>query len=101
MAEKLYRLYCDFCAYSRWTDGTDIGDLIPYKRSPIQGGIPQYDPIAKKIVSKPMKTLLKQFKCPGCGRLITPKKYAMPAPTTPEDIKNEENPNSGSQTGSP
>lgn len=101
MADKLYRLYCDYCAYSRWTDGTDIGDLVPYKRSPIQTGIPKYDPVAKKIVTKPFQNLPKQFKCPQCGRLLTPRKYMQPPPTSVEEQKNEENPNSGSQTGSP
>ena len=93
MAEKIYRLYCDYCGYSRWTDGTNIDDLVPYKRSSIQTGIPQYDPITKKITTKSFKSLPKSFKCPDCGRLITPRKYMVP---TSEEKKNEDNPNTGS-----
>lgn len=95
MAEKLYRLYCDWCAYSRWTDGTDIQDLVPYKRSPVPTGIPKYDPISRKTTTKAPINLPKQFKCPKCGRLITPRKYAQPAP----EAISEENKDAGSQTG--
>jgi hypothetical protein len=68
-----YRLYCDYCGYNKVTDGSDCGGLREYKRSPIQRGIPQYDPAKKKIVAPEMIHLPKQFKCPGCGRLIRPK----------------------------
>lgn len=93
MAEKLYRLYCEFCGYNRWTDGTDINDLIPYKRSSVPTGIPKYDPITKKTTTKAAINLPKQFKCPTCGRLITPKKQVV---VLPEESKNEENKNTGS-----
>lgn len=68
-----YRLYCEMCGYNRWTDGTDIGDLVPYKRCQIQTGIPKFDQDTKKIVTK-FANRASQFKCPSCGRIITPKK---------------------------
>lgn len=96
MAEKLYRLYCDFCGYNRWTDGTDIKDLVPYKRSPVPTGIPKYDPISKKTTTKAPINLPKQFKCPKCGRLITPRRQSVGQTESVEEKKNEENPNTGS-----
>jgi hypothetical protein len=74
MSQKIYRFYCEYCHYNRWTDGTDIQDLVPFKRSPIQSAVPKLDKQTKKTVSKPFINLPKQFKCPGCGRLITAKK---------------------------
>ena len=93
MATKVYRLYCDFCGYNRWTDGTDIQDLKPYKRAAIPTGIPKYDLVAKRTNTKTPINLPKQFKCPKCGRLITPRKYS-------EGEVNEEDKNTGSETGS-
>jgi predicted RNA-binding Zn-ribbon protein involved in translation (DUF1610 family) len=90
MSEKLYRLYCDYCHYNRWSNGSDIQDLVQYKRSPVDTTIPKYDPKAKKIITKSPVPRAKQFKCPKCGRLITPKKYN----------QNEENKDTGSQTSS-
>ena len=77
-----YRLYCDYCHYSRYTDGTDVQDLLMHNRSPVPTAIPKYDPKTKKTVVKTSLTLPKQFKCPGCGRLITPKKLKNENKTT-------------------
>ena len=75
MSTKLYRLYCELCNYNRITDGTDIGDLVEYKRSKIQANIPKIDPLDdNKVKEKEHIKLPKQFKCPKCGRLIKPKK---------------------------
>lgn len=69
---KRYRLYCEYCGYNRYSDGKDIGDLTPYKRSSIQTGLPKYE--SKKVKTKDFYNLPKMFKCPTCGRLITPRK---------------------------
>ena len=74
MSTKLYRLYCELCNYNRITDGTDIGDLVEYKRSKIQRNIPKIDPLDQKVKEKDHIKLPKQYKCPKCGRLIKPKK---------------------------
>ena len=74
MAEKLYRLYCEMCAFNRYTDGTDIQDLKEHKRCVVQTGIPKIDLITKKVTTKKPIILPKQFKCPNCGRLITVRK---------------------------
>lgn len=70
----MYRLYCDSCGYNRFTDGSDIQDLVPYKRSSIMSSTPVYDPKQKKIITKKNINLPKQFKCPQCGRLVTARK---------------------------
>jgi rubredoxin len=72
--KKMYRLYCEYCGYNRYTDGTDIQDLVPYKRSPIMSGIPKYNPKTKKTDEKNFINLPKQFKCPKCGKLISARK---------------------------
>jgi ribosomal protein S27AE len=101
MSEKWYRLYCDNCHYNRWTDGTDIKDLVPYKRSPIQSGIPKLDPVTKKVVEKKPITLPKQFKCPKCGYLIRPKKYARPDEVLPENEQQTDTQGSEASPGGP
>ena len=72
--ETFYRLYCDYCGYNKVTDGANCKGLVEYKRAAIQKGIPQYDAQKKKIVQPEMFHLPKQFKCPGCGRLVRPRK---------------------------
>jgi hypothetical protein len=69
-----YRLYCEICNYCKIIDSKDTSEFIEQKRLPVSTKIPKYDPVTKKIeVGKP-RILPKQFKCPTCGRLITPKK---------------------------
>lgn len=75
--QTFYRLYCDYCGYNKVTEGgQDCKGLVEYKRSPIQRGIPQYDPAKKQMVAKDPIHLPKQFKCPGCGRLIRARKLS-------------------------
>jgi rubredoxin len=90
--KKLYRLYCEICGYSRWSDGTDIDGLVNYDRSPIQTALPKYDPKLKKITQKDFYKLPKQFKCPQCGRLITPRKQKL-------ENKNEKTDDTRNQDG--
>ncbi len=67
----MYRLYCEACSYNKYTDGTDVSDLVEYKRSPIMTSIPKFD---KKTIPAKFGKLPKQFKCPKCGRLISARK---------------------------
>lgn len=97
MAEKLYRLYCEMCNWNRYTDGTDIQDLIEYKRCVVQTGVPKMDPVTKKITAKKPISLPKQFRCPKCGRLVTVRKVIEPPPVATEEEIKDENINSGSQ----
>lgn len=108
MATKLYQFLCDHCGYKRFTDGTDIQDLVQVKTSPIPGGAPQLDPLAQKTAT-PMfgqpsvevtKTLTpqagkqkKRFKCPKCG-------YVIMARQVKEEV-NETNIPNGRETGAP
>ena len=70
----MYRLYCDYCNWSKFTDGTDLSGLVPHKRSQIQGHIPTFNSEGK-VVNRPFLTMPKQFKCPGCGRVITARTF--------------------------
>ncbi len=78
MSIKLYQLYCDGCHWKRITDGSDVDDLVEVKRSPIPGGIPKIDPVTKKLNTPKEHKLPKRFKCPGCGRLVIPRKIDDP-----------------------
>lgn len=66
MSTQMYRLKCEYCTYNRLTDGTDIQDLIPVETCKDCGGS-------------------KKYKCPGCGRLLRPRKYNTPIETKPND----------------
>jgi hypothetical protein len=74
MSIKTYRFYCQHCHYNRYTDGTDIDDLVEVPLSSIQGKIPYLDPVDKKAIVPEFKKRPKKFKCPNCGRMIAPKK---------------------------
>ncbi len=74
MGIKRYRLYCQHCHYNRYTDGTDVQDLVEIPQPKIQGNIPYLDPVEKKMVVPEFKSRPKKFRCPDCGRMITPKK---------------------------
>lgn len=67
---KLYQLLCLNCSYKRFTNGSDVQDLIQVQQSSIPRGSPTIDPITKKtIIPKSIKRSL-SFKCPMCGFLI-------------------------------
>jgi len=88
MSLKTYLLYCEPCNWKRITDGSDVQDLVEIKRSPIPGGYPKLDPVTKKVIKPKPKKQPRQFKCPGCGRGILPKK--IPNPQAAIDQKLEE-----------
>lgn len=81
MAIKYYRLHCEICGYNLITDGSNV-KLAEYKRSKIQKEIPKLDPAtgitAKQIEKNAWITLPKKYKCPKCGRLISPRKFQEP-----------------------
>jgi len=87
----MYRLYCEACGWNKFTDGTDISGLVPHKRSQIQGHIPKLGEDGKTETSK-FLTMPKQFKCPGCGRVVTARKTNLraEAPETPQERINEQ-----------
>lgn len=67
-----YQFFCDACNYRRVTDGTDLGDLVAVKASPVPGGAPRLE--NGRTVTPEAKQLKKKFKCPQCGRAISAKK---------------------------
>lgn len=111
MSIKQYQLYCEHCGYKRFSDGSDVQDLVQLKTSDVPGGVPQLDPLAKKtiisgglhqpgiektgvIVKKDIKQP-KKFKCPQCGYIIKPRVVQF------TESPNETNNADGSKTSSP
>ena len=87
MSIKLYQLYCEICNWKKITDGSDIGDMVEVKTSPIPGGVPKIDKETKKVVVPKTQKQTRRFKCPKCGRLVKPRKIANPQEII--DNKNE------------
>lgn len=65
MAKNRYLLLCEFCNWRKVTDGTDIKDMKEVKTCTSCHGA-------------------RQFKCPGCGRLIRVRKIKTPEPIKPD-----------------
>lgn len=84
MSSNKLRLYCDNCNFSQWLTEEKISGLVEYKRSSIQKNIPRL--VNNSVVNTKPKELPKQFKCPGCGRLIRIKTYQFKSDT--ENDKN-------------
>lgn len=59
MSVSKYILKCHTCGYKRWTDGTDIDDLVMVETCKSCSGS-------------------KKYKCSGCGYLIKPIKFVQP-----------------------
>ncbi len=74
----MYQLYCQICHWKKITDGSDVKNLTEVKSSPIQREIPKFDKKEKKTILSKDKIRKKRFKCPGCGRVIFPKKIEDP-----------------------
>jgi predicted RNA-binding Zn-ribbon protein involved in translation (DUF1610 family) len=90
MSLKSYQFLCEHCGYKRFSDGTDIKDLVEIPTSPIPRGSPQLNAQAKKsttvgglhqpavittgISVPPSIKQDKKFKCPKCGFVIKAKK---------------------------
>jgi len=67
---SLYVLHCSKCNYKRFSNGSDISDLLQIKQSNIPRNTPKLDIVNKKIVTAPDKKRAKMFKCPKCGFTI-------------------------------
>ncbi|GAF90871.1 unnamed protein product [marine sediment metagenome] len=76
MSKKLYKLYCEICNWKKITDGTDVAGMFEMKQSPVPTTIPKQDPITKKTIESKTKKRPHKFRCPNCGRAITPKKLS-------------------------
>lgn len=72
MTVKLYQIFCSFCGFKRITDGSDCGDLTKVAKSKLQGTIPKWNEEKSETVEGKWLTQIKSFKCPDCGRSITP-----------------------------
>ena len=69
-----YQFFCEHCTYKRFSDGTDIGDLVEVKSSKVFLKSPYIDPNTKKMVIPDYAVMDKKFKCPKCGMIIKAKK---------------------------
>ena len=87
---KLYRFFCQHCSWKKITDGTDLQDLKPVKRTKIQRGIPRLDPKTNKIIEPKWKTLPKSFKCPDCGRPVRAVKISDPQKQLESKLEKEQ-----------
>lgn len=95
MSVKQYQLYCDHCGYKRFSDGSDVQDLVQVKSADVPRGSPYLDPVTKKTVVPPAMKQAKKFKCPKCGYIIKPRAIQFT-----EGPNETSNPN-GSQTSPP
>lgn len=68
--KKVFVLHCNNCNFKRFTDGTDLDDLVPVKRSSIPRSIPKIDSVTKKAVVAPDLKRQKYYKCPKCGYMV-------------------------------
>jgi len=73
MATKYYKLHCEICGWTNVTDGTNV-KLAEYKRSRIQKEIPKLDWSTGKLAEGTWLNLPKKYKCPKCGRLVSPRR---------------------------
>lgn len=62
-----YVLCCNKCYYKRYTNGTDLSDLIEVKTLDLQRHLPIYDQKIKKTIVQTTKKRPKIFRCPKCG----------------------------------
>ena len=77
MAIKYYKLHCEICGYTNITDGSDC-KLVECKRSKIQKDIPKCDSSTGEASKSTFISLPKKYKCPKCGRLVSPRKIQEP-----------------------
>ena len=96
MALRYYKLHCEICGYTLVSDGSNV-KLTEYKRSKIQKELPKIDLLTQKTVSGTWLTLLKKYKCPKCGRLISARPYKEPELENKTKNNDEQNFNQGSQ----
>jgi rubredoxin len=102
MATKYYRLCCEICGFNLVTDGSNV-KLTEFKRSKIQKEIPKLDPVTGKTAKQETKdswiALPKKYKCPKCGRLISPRKFQESELENKSKITYDEDINTGGKGG--
>lgn len=65
-------MFCDSCNFKKTFNSESDIPYYPYTSSKIQNKIPTQNPEILKI--KPYLEQPKKYRCPKCGRAITPKK---------------------------
>jgi len=65
-----YQFFCEHCCYKRFSDGTDIQDLVEVKTSKLFAKSPYIDPVTGKVIVPEFLSTKKKFKCPKCGMII-------------------------------
>ena len=78
MSVNVYQFYCEYCGWKKITNGADVKHLHEIKTSPIPGGVPKFDVDTGKIVDKKVIKQARKFRCPKCGRCVTPRKLGNP-----------------------
>lgn len=99
-SNKKYVISCNACGYNKIIQGAeDITGLYEYKVPKIPGGVPTYDGVAKKIVTKKPHQRRKMFRCIQCGRGIVVRNFMTPESEMEKDIDEEKDINDGRETG--
>lgn len=98
MTIKYYKLHCEICGDTTVTDGTNI-KLVEYKRSQIQKDIPKLDSTTGQASKSTFISLPKKYKCPKCGRLVSPRKMQEPELENKTKNNYDQNFNTGSKGG--
>lgn len=93
-----YRFHCEICGYNLVTNGENF-NLIEYNRAKIQKEIPKLDPNTSEFIKSTWITLPKKYKCPKCGRLVSPRPYKEPAVENKTKSDYEQDFNSRSKRG--
>jgi len=83
---KRYQLYCEICNWKKITDGGDMNALVEIKTSPIPRGIPKKNLETGEMEKQKYLRQPKKFRCPNCGRAITPRKLSSLNPMHTEEM---------------
>ncbi len=98
MAIKYYKLHCEICGFTNITDGSNT-KLVEYKRSKIQKDIPKLDSSTGEASKSSFISLPKKYKCPKCGRLVSPRKIQEVELENKTKNNHDQDFNSGSKGG--
>jgi ribosomal protein L44E len=72
MANKAVRLYCEVCNWRTIVSSIADAGLVEVKRSSVPTGVPKRDPATGKVTTPDPIKVKSKYKCPKCGRLVTP-----------------------------
>lgn len=74
MGNTIYVLFCDACKWRRLVkDEKDTVDLYELKAAEVQKTIPKLDKETNKTVESTFQKQKRKFRCPECGRYVSPK----------------------------